>query len=66
MNSQIDFTKGSFSYDLSDFVIVYFCLVIFIFDVGQNRFVNLCSWCITLSWLSIILQLFLLAWVELL
>ena len=36
MDSQIDFTKGSFSYDLSDFVIVYFCLVHFISDVRPD------------------------------
>jgi len=55
MDSQIDFTKGTFSYDLSDFVIVYFGLVHFISDVRQDCFVNFCSWCVIIIWLSIIL-----------
>ena len=58
MDSQIDFTKGSFSYDLSDFVIVCFCLVQLVSDVRQDCFVNFCSWCVIIIWLSTILEIF--------
>lgn len=41
MNSQIDFTEGTLTYDFSNFIILSFCLVQTISDIGQDGVVDL-------------------------